>query len=160
MKVKRLYNNLIVEVSVCYAQVLYYYSIPEFFHAIAIIPTLICSNYAHFIIEKTPWTRGTNIPPTGVHLSPLRMSLSSCWSLFDSEFSQLTLPNLFAATWWFVHAPCYIIPSQCSNAFGLQLFPYYVQYDWLKPSWGYQDCPFGWKRGSLKWLTREDNQWK
>jgi len=34
-----------------------YYSIPEFFHAIAIIPMqvlLLCSNYAHFRIEKTP----------------------------------------------------------------------------------------------------------
>ena len=34
-----------------------YYSIPEFFHVVAIIPMqilLLCSNYAHFIIEKTP----------------------------------------------------------------------------------------------------------
>ena len=30
------------------------------------------SYYAHFMIEKTPQTRrGTNIPPTGVCLSPL-----------------------------------------------------------------------------------------
>ena len=58
-----------------YAQVLCYYSILEFFHATAIIPMqvlLLCSYYDHFTIVKTPQTRrGTNIPPTGVHLSPL-----------------------------------------------------------------------------------------
>jgi len=33
---------------------------------------LLCSYYAHFMIEKTPQTRKRpNIPPTGVHLSPL-----------------------------------------------------------------------------------------
>jgi len=33
---------------------------------------LLCSYYAQFLIEKTPQTwRGTNIPHTGVHLSPL-----------------------------------------------------------------------------------------
>ena len=33
---------------------------------------LLRSYYAHFMIEKMPQTqRGTNIPPTGVHLSPL-----------------------------------------------------------------------------------------
>ena len=38
---------------VYYAQILYYYFIPEFFHAIHM---QACSNYAHFIIEKTPQT--------------------------------------------------------------------------------------------------------
>jgi len=40
-------------------KILHYYSILEFFHAIVIIPMqvlLLCSNYAHFIIEKTPQT--------------------------------------------------------------------------------------------------------
>jgi len=52
----------------------------------------LSSNYAHFIIEKTPQTqRGTNIPPAGIHLPPLfilaapmvRRSLSWHWSLLD-----------------------------------------------------------------------------
>ena len=47
-----------------------------------------------------------------------------------SGLSQLTLPNLFAATWRYVHATCYY----SWNAFGLQLFPYYGQYNRLKPS--------------------------
>ena len=58
-----------------YAQILYYYFILEFFRTIAIIPMqvlLLCSYYAHFMIEKTPQTRRrTNIPPTGIHLSTL-----------------------------------------------------------------------------------------
>ena len=89
-----------------------YYSILEFFHAIAIIPMqvlLLCSYYAQFLIEKTPQTqRGTNIPPTGVHLSPLFIDPHCCnrWSecycpdagCHFSEFSQLTPSNLFVAT--------------------------------------------------------------
>jgi len=63
-----------------------FYSILEFFHAIAIIPMqvlLLCSNYAQitltsnyayfklcsFIVQKISQTqRGTNIPPTGIRL--------------------------------------------------------------------------------------------
>ena len=44
-----------------------YYSILEFLHAIAIIPMqvlLLYSNYAHFIMVKTPQTQiGTNFSP-------------------------------------------------------------------------------------------------
>ena len=83
--------------------------IMEFFHAIAIIPMqvlLLCSYYAQFLIEKTPQTqRGTNIPPTGVHLSPLFIltavtvcpDAGHCLTCL-SELGQLFLPNLFATT--------------------------------------------------------------
>ena len=37
-----------------YSHVLYYFSIPEFIHAIPMQVLTLCSNYAHFIIEKTP----------------------------------------------------------------------------------------------------------
>ena len=44
-----------------------HYCILEFFHAVAIIPMQVlqlCSNYAHFIMVKTPQTRtGTNFSP-------------------------------------------------------------------------------------------------
>ena len=57
---------------VYYAQIFYCYSILEFFHVIPMHVLLLCSYYAHFIIEKTPRTwRGTNVPPTGICLSPL-----------------------------------------------------------------------------------------
>ena len=55
--------------------------------------------------------------PSLLPLQMVRLSLSPCWSLFYSHFSelsQLTLPNLFAAMWWFVHAPCYY-SSTCVN---------------------------------------------
>jgi len=33
---------------------------------------LLCSNYAHYIVQKTPQNlRGTSIRPTGICLSPL-----------------------------------------------------------------------------------------
>jgi len=74
---------------------LYYYSILEFFHAIAIIPMqvlLLCSIYAHFKIELELKEGQTSLPLASISpcsssslLSPMvRMSLSSCWSLFDS----------------------------------------------------------------------------
>ena len=68
------FHLYIFSACVDYAQILYYYSILEFSHAIAIIlmQVLLLCYYAHFMIEKTPQTqRGTNIPPTGVRLSPL-----------------------------------------------------------------------------------------
>ena len=46
-----------IRLALIYAQILYYYSILEFFHPIAIIlmqVLLLCSYYAHFMIEKTP----------------------------------------------------------------------------------------------------------
>jgi len=72
---------------------------------------LLCSYYAHFMIEKTLQTRrGTNIPPTGSSLSLLHR-WSECYfpdaGRCFSKFSQLTLSNLFAATWRFTHATCY-----------------------------------------------------
>ena len=110
-----------------------YYSILEFFHAIAIIPMqvlvlLLCSNYAHFIIERKH--------PSHWHLSFLALhshcsdsqnfTVLICMLACFSEFSQLNPPNLHAATWRFAHAPCYysgimlkcfwiaIIPILCS----------------------------------------------
>jgi len=52
-----------------------------------------------------------------------------------SGFSQLTLPNLFATTWWLVHAPCYyssinaqiLLACKCSHT-------HYAQHNWHKPS--------------------------
>jgi len=40
---------------------LHYYSILEFFHSIPMQVLLLCSNYAHFIIEKTPRTQSNLI---------------------------------------------------------------------------------------------------
>ena len=99
-----------------YAQILYY-SILEFFHAIPMHILLLCSNYLFiFIIENNSTQKGTNIPPTGVHLSPLFIltavtvcpDAGHCLTCL-SELGQLFLPNLFATTWRFVHVPCYII---------------------------------------------------
>ena len=90
-------------------------SIMHYFHAIPLIPTqvlLLCSSCAHFIIDKTPRTRrGTNISSS--HWCPSLPTLhphccnqwsechcphtGCCLSCF-SELSQLTSPNLFAAT--------------------------------------------------------------
>ena len=118
-------------------------SIMHYFHAIPLIPTqvlLLCSSCAHFIIDKTPRTRrGTNISSS--HWCPSLPTLhphccnqwsechcphTGCCLTCFSELSQLTLPNVFAAAWWFAHAPCYysgimlkcfwfsIIPILCS----------------------------------------------
>jgi len=86
-------------------------------HASLAIVLKLCS----FIIVKAPWTqRGTKIPPTGVGLSPLfiltavtdgqiRMSLSLCWLQFDLLLwvQSVDSANVFAATRWFAHVPCY-----------------------------------------------------
>ena len=103
--------------------VLCYCSIPGFFHAIAIISMqvlLLCSNYAHFIIElKQLCTMLWHW-----HLSLLARHLccryrwsecycpcaGHCFRHF-SELSQLTPPYWFAATWWFVHMYLATIPA-------------------------------------------------
>ena len=91
---------------------LYYHSIPEFFHATAIIPMQVlcyytekCSTHNNYLYcYKLMVSRVTNIPPTGIHLSlffilllslRVRMSLSSYWSLFAlSSVSWLCLVYL------------------------------------------------------------------
>jgi len=62
-----------------YALVLRYYSISEFFHTTPMQVLLLCSNYAYFIIEKRPRTRGgTNILPLA-SVSPCSSSLHCCY---------------------------------------------------------------------------------
>ena len=53
-----------------------------------------------------------------------------------SKFSQLTLPNLFAAMWQFAYAPCYY-SSTMLNCFWLAIIPtlwHYAQHNQLKPT--------------------------
>ena len=136
------------------SQILYYYSIPEFFHAIAFISMhvlLLCSNYAHF-----SRLRNTSKPLCTMsrtyklwHWRPSLLALHPCchygWSeslcycphtgccftcFFES--SQLTLPYWFAAMWWFAHVPCYY-SSIMLKRFGFQIFPYYAQHNQLEP---------------------------
>jgi len=124
---------------------LYYFSIVEFFHAIAVIPMqvlLLCLYYAHFIIEKTRWIwRGTNVPPTGICLSLLFIVAAVTdgqnvtvlmWIVaFPSSVSWRYLIYLLPCDNLRMHLA--IIPAQCSNAFGLQLFLHYAQHNQLKP---------------------------
>ena len=137
---------------------LYYFSIQEFFHAIAVIPMqvlLLCLYYAHFIIEKTRWIwRGTNVPPTGICLSLLfivaavtdgqNVTVLMLVVTFPSSVSWLYLIYLLPCDNLRMHLA--IIPAQCSNAFGLQLFLHYAQHNQISPK-SRSTCKFGkWSR--------------
>ena len=138
-----LWGVFLLGLSLWLTWLLYYYSILEFFPAIAIIPMqvlLVCSNYAHFIIlRKHLKLEGGQASLLLVSISPhspssllsliVKMWLSWCWSLF----SQLTLSSLFATTWQFAHAPCcyFGIMRRC---FWLATIPYCAQHNRSKPN--------------------------
>jgi len=80
---------------------------------------LLCSNYAHFIIAKLLELEEGQASLPLAFISPRSSSMlllpmggshcpdTGCCLTHFPEFSHLTPPNLFVATWRFAHAPCY-----------------------------------------------------
>jgi len=96
---------------------------------------LLCSNYAKYL-KLEEWQTSLPLVSVSTLYPHCCHQWSKCYSPHAgrcfSELSQLTLIYLLPCDDVCMHLA--IILAQCSNAFGLQLFPYYAQHNRLSPN--------------------------